>query len=308
MISSESRPASPILQGILLYIAAVFLFTCLDTLSKYMTRDYHVVQMAWGRYVFHAAFVLALAPKHGLLTPLRSKRPGFQILRAGLLMCVTLLFFIALAYLPLANVTAISFMAPLVLTALAFFILKEKVGIRRWMAIVVGFIGMLIIIRPGLSVMHWAVFAALAMAVVNACYHLATRMLAGVDNPQTTIVYTGLVGAVGFSLVAPFFWTPPDLVGWVMLMALGLLGGVSHYLMILAYARAPASTLAPYAYTAIVWVTIQGYLVFGDFPDVWTMLGAAIIVSSGLYVFYREAQHRRAEQKQSGPHRDLVEG
>jgi drug/metabolite transporter (DMT)-like permease len=304
----EPRSASPALRGILLYLAAIFLFTCLDTLSKYMTRDYHVVQMAWGRYVFHAAFVLALTPKHGLLASLRSKRPGFQILRASLLMFVTLLFFIALTFLPLADVTAIAFVAPLIVTALAFFVLKEKVGIRRWSAILVGLVGVLIIIRPGFAVIHWAVFAALALAVMNAFYHLATRMLAGVDSPQTTIFYTGLVGAVGFSLVVPFFWTPPDFIGWVMLVALGLLGGLSHYLMILAYARAPASTLAPYAYTAIVWVTIQGYLVFGDFPDAWTMLGAAIIVGSGLYVFYREAQHRRAEQKRSGPHPEFSKG
>jgi drug/metabolite transporter (DMT)-like permease len=289
----NASPAQGQFRGIALYLAAILSFSCLDTLAKHMTRDYHVMQIAWGRYVFSAAFLLALVPRYGLWKPLRSARPWFQVMRAFLLAVVSLMFFTSVTFLPLADVTAIGFVAPLILTGLAHFVLMEKVGIRRWAAICVGFCGVLVIIRPGLDVVHWAAFVALAMASSNAIYHLATRMLAGVDSAQTTIFYTGIVGALGFSLFVPFFWTPPDLAGWIGMIALGLFGSLGHYLLIQAYALAPASLLAPYTYTAIVWVTIMGYLAFGDFPDFWTMTGAAIVIASGIYVFYREAYLRR---------------
>jgi drug/metabolite transporter (DMT)-like permease len=289
----NALPAKAQYRGIALYLAAILTFACLDTLAKHMTRDYHVMQIAWGRYVFSAAFLVVLVPRHGLWQPLRSARPWFQVMRALLLALVSLMFFLSVSFLPLADVTAIGFVAPLILTGLAHFVLKEKVGVRRWAAICVGFAGVLVIIRPGLDVVHWAAFVALAMATSNAIYHLATRMLAGVDSAQTTIFYTGIVGAIGFSLFVPFFWTPPGLAGWLGMVALGLFGSLGHYLLIQAYALAPASLLAPYTYTAIVWVTITGYLAFGDLPDIWTMAGAAIVIASGIYVFYREAYLRR---------------
>jgi drug/metabolite transporter (DMT)-like permease len=280
-------------RGIALYLAAIFTFTCLDTLAKHLTREFHAVQIGWGRYVFSAAFLLVLVPRYGLWQPLRSARPWFQVMRALLLAVVSLMFFTAVSFMPLADVTAISFVAPLILTGLAHFVLKEKVGVRRWAAIGVGFCGVLIILRPGLGTVHWAAFVALAMAAANAVYHLATRMLAGVDSAQTTIFFTGIVGAVGFSLIVPLFWTSPSLAGWAGMVALGLFGSLGHYLLIQAYALAPASLLAPYTYTAMVWVTISGYLAFGDFPDIWTIAGAAIVIASGIYVFYREAYLRR---------------
>lgn len=290
----NASTATAQLRGIALYLAAILNFSCLDTLAKYMTRDYHVMQIAWGRYVFSAVFLLLLVPRYGLLKPLRSARPWFQIMRAFLLAVVSLMFFVSVSFLPLADVTAIGFVAPLILTALAHFFLEEKVGVRRWAAIFVGFCGVLVIIRPGVGVMHWAALIVLAMAASNAVYQLATRMLAGVDSAQTTIFYTGIVGAIAFSLFVPFFWASPSLGGWLAMMALGVFGGFGHYLLIQAFTLAPASLLAPYSYTAIVWVTITGYLVFGDFPDGWTVLGAAIIIVSGIYVFYREAHLRRA--------------
>lgn len=289
----NAPPATAQLRGIALYLAAILNFSCLDTLAKHLTRDYHVMQIAWGRYLFSAVFLLLLVPRYGLWKPLRSARPWFQVMRAFLLAAVSLMFFISVSFLPLADVTAIGFVAPLMLTALAHFFLEEKVGVRRWAAICVGFFGVLVIIRPGLGVVHWAAFIAIAMATSNAVYQLATRMLAGVDSAQTTIFYTGIVGAVAFSLFVPFFWTAPDLAGWLAMIALGLFGGLGHYLLIQAFTLAPASLLAPYSYTAIVWVTITGYLAFGDFPDGWTVAGAAIIIASGIYVFYREAYLRR---------------
>lgn len=286
-------PPSAVLRGIGLFLATIFIFTCLDTLAKYMTGDFHVVQIAWGRYLFSSVFLLVLVPRYGAVRPLRSARPWFQIVRAGLLAAVSLMFFSAISYMPLVNVTAIGFLAPLILTGLGHFVLRERVGIRRWLAIMVGFIGVLVIIRPGFTEFHWAVVIALAMAASNALYQLATRMLAGVDSAQTTIFFTNLVGTVGFSLMIPFFWTPPGLWGWVGLAVLGFMGGLGHYLLIQAFAFAPVSMLAPFAYTAIVWVTISGYLVFNQLPDAWTVVGAGIVIASGIYVFYREAYLRR---------------
>lgn len=286
-------PPSAVLRGIGLFLATVLIFACLDTLSKYMTDELHVIQIAWGRYLFSSVFLLVLVPRYGAIRPLRSARPWFQIVRAALLAAVSLMFFTAVSYLPLVDVTAIGFLAPLILTGLGHFVLRERVGIRRWMAITVGFVGVLVIIRPGFSAFHWAVLIALAMAASNALYQVATRMLAGVDSAQTTIFFTNLVGTVGFSLLIPFFWTPPGLFGWVSLAALGFLGGLGHYLLIQAFAYAPVSMLAPFSYTAIVWVTISGYLVFHQLPDLWTVIGAAIIIGSGIYVLYREAYLRR---------------
>jgi drug/metabolite transporter (DMT)-like permease len=290
MIAPQSGAAS---RGIALFLATIFIFASLDTLAKYMTRDFHVVQIAWGRYVFSSVFLLVLVPRYGLVRPLRSARPWFQIMRAMLLAAVSLMFFTAVSYMPLVNVTAIGFAAPLILTALGHFVLGERVGLRRWLAILVGFTGVLVIIRPGVDVVHWAAIMALAMAASNAVYQLATRMLAGVDSPQTTIFFTNIAGSIGFSFVVPFFWTSPGLFGWLSLATLGFMGGLGHYLLIQAFGHAPVSILAPYAYTAILWVTISGYLVFGQLPDLWTIVGAAIIIASGIYVFYREAYLRR---------------
>src|SRR5262249_9509958 len=162
----------------------------------------------------------------------------------------------------------------LILTGLGHFVLHERVGVRRWAAITVGFVGVLVIIRPGFTEFHWAVAIALAMAASNALYRLATRMLTGIDRAQTTRFFTNLLGTVGFSLMIPFFWTPPGLWGWVGLAVLGFMGGLGHYLLIQAFAYAPVSMLAPFSYTAIIWVTISGYLVFHQLPDVWTVVGA----------------------------------
>lgn len=289
----EIAAGASTVRGIALFLATVVAFALLDTIAKHMTRDYHVVQIAWGRYVFHVAFLAVLMPRHGVLKPLRSARPWFQVMRAGLLAAMTILFFTGISFLPLAEAAAIGFVAPLFVTALAHFLLKEKVGIRRWTAVCIGFLGVLIVIRPGLGVIHWAAFIILFMAGCNAFYHIATRVLAGVDPPQTTIFYTGIIGALLLSAAAPFFWQPLDWSGWLKLAAMGFLGGLGHYLLIRAYEFAEPSVVAPYTYTQIVWMIALGYLVFGDLPDAWTLTGAAVISASGIYVFYREAALRR---------------
>ncbi|MFO1126289.1 MAG: DMT family transporter [Methylocystis sp.] len=291
-LSPGSKPGSTV-RGIALFVLATFGFACLDTYVKYMTRDYHPVQIAWGRYVFHLAFVMVLMTRHGGLRMFRSARPWFQIGRAIPLMIATLLFFSALTFMPIADVVATMFVGPLLVTAMAFFVLKEKVGPRRWTAIGAGFVGMLIIIRPGFGVVHWGASILIIAALSSAWYHLATRMIAGIDSAQTTLLYTGLVGTIGFSLLVPFFWRPLDAFGWTQMVFVGVLAGISHYILIHAYTHAPASTLSLYSYSSLFWVTLLGYYFFGEFPDAPTIAGALIIVLSGVYVFYREAYLRR---------------
>lgn len=289
----EPVAAGSSVRGILIFMAASFSFACMDTLAKHLASNVHIIEVTWGRYVFSLLFLGLLFGRGAERRPTASARPLFQIIRSTLLLGVTLLFFTGIAYLPLVDAVAIGHTTPLMITALASLALGEKVGPRRWTAVCVGFVGVLIVIRPGLGVMHWAAFIMLGAAILNALYHLSTRILASVDKPETTIVYTGLVGAVVLTISVPFFWTDPDPWDWVELAATGFFGFVGHYLLAMAYARAPASTLAPYTYVITIWLGLLGYLVFGHIPDIWTMIGCTIIVGSGLYIYHREAQLRR---------------
>lgn len=217
-----------------------------------------------------------------------------QVFRSILLLGATICFFTALKYIPLADAGAVGSTAPLWVVALSVFILKEKVGIRRWSAVLVGFVGALIVLRPGFDTAHPALFLVAGTAFFFACYQIATRMLAGVDSPFTTLFYTSLVGTVVMCFVAPFFWTMPDLQGWGLLILIGLIGGVSHFILIKAFHYTTAATIAPFSYTQLVWSAIFGFVIFDNIPDGYTVLGALIIVSSGLYILYRERQTGRA--------------
>lgn len=285
-------PPSP-LRGIALFVLSGVTFAFLDATAKFLARDYHVLEVVWGRYVFHMAVLAILMPGAVWRRPFASARPLLQVFRSALLLMATLLFFFSLQYLQLAEATSIGFSSPLILTALAYFVLKERVGPRRWTAVIVGFIGVLIVIRPGAGAMHWAAIATLGMAFANASYHLVTRMLSGIDPHRTSLFYSGLVGSVGTSLLVPFVWKTPDLQGWVLLAAVGALGATGHHVLIKAYTLITPTLLAPYSYVQILWTISLGYLFFGDLPDFWMLVGTAIIIASGIYVFYREAYLRR---------------
>lgn len=278
--------------GILLIIAGSLVFGVLDTLAKYLSQDYDVLQITWGRYVFHLLLVALLFPRRNLLALMKTNRPGLQIVRAALLLGATLTFFLAISFIPLADAVAIASAAPLVATALAIPLLGERVGPRRWSAVVIGLAGVFIIIRPGVEIRHWGYFLPLLVAGFYALYQIATRALSRTDPAVTTWIFTALVGAVVMSAVTPFVWRTPVGVDWALFAGLGLCGGLGHLLVIKAFQKAPVSMLAPYAYAEIPWIALLGYLVFGDFPDALTILGTIIIFTSGLYVFYRESAAR----------------
>jgi drug/metabolite transporter (DMT)-like permease len=224
----------------------------------------------------------------------RTGYPLLQVLRGLLLVTSTLLNFIAIMYLQLAQTAAIFFSIPLWVCALSVPILGEKVGLRRWIAVAIGFCGVLVIMRPGTGSFHWAMLLSIAASLCGAIYNIVTRKVGGRDRAETSLFYVGFVGALAAAAPLPFVWKTPEGLQWVMLGFMGLAGTIGHFMLIQAHRLAPASVLAPYMYTQIVWMIAVGYLFFGDVPDLWTLVGAAIVVASGLFVFAGEARAPRA--------------
>jgi drug/metabolite transporter (DMT)-like permease len=278
-------------RGILLMLVTMFFFVAGDTAAKLLTRDYPVIEIVWGRFVFHLAFLLLFFLSRGRTPSLRSRRLPLQLLRPLFQVLGTTFFFFALMHMPLATASALFFAQPLLITALSVPLLGENVGPRRWIAVLVGFLGVIVIIRP-VGVVQWSALLPLATAASSALYQIATRAVARTDPVETSLLFTALFGAVAASLVLPFDWHRPDTAGWALLAASGLLSGTGHFCIIHAFRHAPASTLAPFSFTQLLWATLSGFLVFGDLPDPWTLVGAAIIIASGLYVFYRERARR----------------
>jgi drug/metabolite transporter (DMT)-like permease len=277
-------------KGIFLMVSATTVFALLDTTVKYLARDYDVPQIVWARFVFHLIIFIALYSRTtNVLLLFRSTRPGLQLLRSIFLMSATMMFFTALSYLPLAEAISIGFVSPLVVTALAIPILKERVGIRRWIAILVGFAGVLIVIRPGSGVFHWAAVLPLGMSVCYAFYQILTRIAGRTEDARTSQLWGPCVGVLVLSAIVPWFWTPPTLEGWLLMAFAGVCGGFGHLLLIKGYELAPASVLSPFVYTQLVWMILFGYVIFNDVPAVTTLIGGAIVIASGLYIFRREA-------------------
>jgi drug/metabolite transporter (DMT)-like permease len=291
--TAAGRPR--IFRGMLMVLCAVALFALMDALSKYLTRFYPVALVAWARYAFHLLLVLAvLGPRLGLAL-VRTTRPAAQLVRGLLLAIASVSFISAVKYLPLAESSAIAFLGPLLVTLMSVLFLKEKVEPARWIAVACGFVGVLVIIRPGSDVFTWTALFPLGNAFAFAAYQVLTRRLAGLESPYTSIFYSGLIGTLVFSATLPYSWVTPQS-AWhlALFVATGLLGGLSHLILIKAYDYGPASRLAPFSYTQLVWVAIIGFLVFGDFPDAASLAGIAILIASGLYTATH--QHRPARR------------
>jgi drug/metabolite transporter (DMT)-like permease len=280
---------SPALRGILLMVAAVGFFVSMDTIAKYLSRWYPVPLIVWARYVSNLAILLAFLAARGDLRLLRSARPGLQFARGLLLALATLLFFTSLSVLPLADANAIGFVMPLFVAALAVPMLGERLEMARLLAILAGLVGALIIVRPGSELFTPYALLPLGMAVCNALYQILTRKVAGLEPPLTSLVWGAIVGAVLLSAAAPFVWVNPQAVSHgALILVIGVLASVGHFLLIKAYDYAGAGLLAPFTYTALIWAMASGWLVFGDFPDGWALVGMGIIVLSGLYLANRQ--------------------
>jgi len=274
-------------RGILWMLVTILLFVSMDTTAKYLTQSYPVPQVVWARYVFHVLLVCLLLNRR-VPHLLRSRRLGLQILRSLLLVVTTGCFVGALSLMPLADASAVLLVAPLIVTGLSVPLLGEPVGIRRWCAVGVGFLGALIIVRPGGDLFGWAALLPLLAALLYAIYQIATRLLSRSDGPGTTVLCTGLVGAVVASGIVPWCWIAPDMEGLALMTLLGTLGGISQFGLIKAFQAAPAAIVSPFGYSNMIWATLLGLLIFGDFPHWSTLVGAGVLIASGLYVWYRE--------------------
>jgi len=275
--------------GIVLMMIGLALFTGGEAVVKTLAPKYDVTQIVWSRYVFHALVTFVLFFRSGVFQLAKTTRPWLHISRSALMLIATSLFFFALRYLPLADAVAIHFIAPILITAFSIPILKEQVGWRRWAAIFVGFIGAMIIIRPGGVGTHWAALLPLGSAVCYAIYQILTRIASKTDSTQTSLFWTSVFGVGVTSLFVPFVWITPTPIEWLLMAGLGGMYGVGHYLLIRGLEMAPASRLSPFLYTQIIWATLFGVIFFGQFPDGITIAGAAVVIASGLYIWWRES-------------------
>src|SRR5262249_47793626 len=250
-----------------------------------------VPELIWMRFLTAALVTFAILGPGASVRAARSGKIGHQLLRSTFLLGSTAFNFLALQYLQLDQTATIFFLTPFIVAALAGPILNEWVGWRRLIAICVGFSGVLFVTRPGFGGVHWAISLSIVSTLSYALYSLLTRYVARYDNIRTTLLYTPIAGGIFFAPFAILTWQMPQSTAiWLLLLGTGLVGGVSHWLLILAYERAPAPVLAPFGYINIVFMIMLGYLVFGDVPGWWTLAGAGIIITSGIYLLIRERQ------------------
>lgn len=285
------------LKAIGLMCMAVTLFSCLDTTAKYLVSQtgMHTAQVVWLRFVGQAMLMAAILGPAALPDLLRTQKLPLQILRSCLMAATTTFNFIAVQYLRLDQTVSIAFLAPLVVAALAGPLLGEWVGWRRMVAICVGFLGILIVVRPGFTDVHWAFGVAFLSMLAYALFMLVTRKLSTFDPPLVTLFYALLVGTIGATPFALANWVwPEDIWTWGKLLSMGAFGGMGHYLLILAYRLAPASSVTPFLYFQIISMVTLGYLVFDDVPDKWSLLGSAVIIGAGIYLVHRERATARA--------------
>jgi len=277
------------LVGIGLMITAMMVLPFLDVIAKYLGRQgVPVMQIVWARLFFGALMTLPFALKLAGVRGLVPNMPLMHVVRAALMIAATGFFFAALHYLSIADTLAIFFVQPLIVTMLSPLVLGETVGVRRWLAVIVGFIGTLIIIRPGLQELNPGVVMALSAGVCLAIYLLLTRRIAGSAPAMVTTFYTSLCGAVIMSVVVLFVWEPPTPSQWGFFILLSAIANGGHYLIIRAYDHAEASLLAPLAYTEMIMATLAGWYFFGDFPDLWTFVGVGILIACAIYISWRE--------------------
>jgi len=279
-------------KAIILNLSAWVMLPIMDGFAKYLSSTLPVLQITWSRYFFTIVITLPVMLVFFRKNLTWTEQPKLQLIRGLLLFCANILFFYSISIISLAKALTLAFIAPLIVTALSPFLLGEKVGFRRWAAVVTGFIGSLIVIRPGFVELNLASIAALGTGALYGFYLIITRKLHDSDNPLLTLLLTGIVGAVLGSIIIPTVWVSPTITEWYMMFAIGFFASLGHLFIILSLRYADASKLAPFGYFEIVTNIIIGYYFFNHFPDSWTFLGLIIIISSGIYIFRREHKIR----------------
>ncbi|XWN28949.1 MAG: DMT family transporter [Devosia sp.] len=285
---SQPAEAGLAVRGILLMSTAAALFSCLDATAKYLGRSMDPAEVVWLRYTFHVILLAIFLRVWSHPAAFRTKKPIMQLLRGLTLLGSTTFNFFALQYLQLAEASAIMFAGPLVVTALAGPLLGEQVGVRRWIAVGVGFIGVLVVTRPGAGAMHWAAFLSVGAMLSYVSYAILTRRMGGTESSESLLMLSALVGVVALSPVAPSAVMNLEGWHWGLAILMGAFGATGHYALVVAHRIASASLLAPFIYTQMIWMITFGYVIFNDVPDAWTLSGTAIIAGAGLYILHRE--------------------
>ncbi|MEN8640239.1 DMT family transporter [Pseudomonas sichuanensis] len=282
---SSSTPLSGVnqpLRGITLVVVATFLFAGHDALSKFLGGIYPIIMVVWARYLVHTLLMAGIfLPKAGMAV-LRTRRPLLQTLRALSLLSTSLLFTAGLQYLPLAEATSVNFLAPVLVTALSVPLLKERVTAGQWAAVVMGFVGVLVVVHPGGAMFTPAILFPLGSALGFCSYQLLTRVLAAHDSPTTSNFYAGLCNTLVLSAMVPFFWQVPAWTHALLMLALGGCGMTAHLLLTQAFRFAAPALLAPFSYCQIVFAGLLGLVIFGQVPDGMSLVGISVICLSGL--------------------------
>ena len=292
MSSPTSHLRDDPLRGVAYLFAAILGFGALEATAKHLTASYPIPQIVWARFTFHLLAMLPFVFAVGFYKVVRTNRLKLQLYRSALQLAATCAMFFGISKIGLSEATAIVYLSPLVITALSAPMLGERVSLRQWAAVIVGFVGVLIILRPGSGALHWAAFGLIGTALAYALFQIATRQLGSTEHWLTTAIYTPIVGTLGAGLAVPFVWVPPTPEDWLFFIGLGAFAGLAHLLVIRAFQYAAASWLAPFNYVHIIWGTILGYLIFGQLPDIWTVAGGMLVVASGLYVIIRTTRSR----------------
>ena len=277
------------MKAIILNLSAWTFLPFMDGLAKYLSADMPILQITWARYFFTVVLILPVMFFFFKKQLTWSQKPKLQILRGLILLIANICFFYAISIISLAKALTLAFIAPLIVTALSPVILEERVGIRRWIAVIIGFVGSLVVIRPGFVELNLASFAALGTGVMYGFYLIITRKLSTSDNPLLTLLLTGLTGVIIISCAMPFVWVPPTANQWFLMCSIGFFAIIGHLFLILSLKYADASKLAPFSYFEIITNVFIGYYFFNNFPDNWTFLGLFIIIFSGVYISRRES-------------------
>jgi drug/metabolite transporter (DMT)-like permease len=279
-------------RGIALILASTVFLGASDLTAKYLSATLPSIEIAWIRFVVFAVIMSPAMLPGSPLYALPTQRPGLQVMRGVALLSSSLFFISGLRFLPIAEASATGFVSPLFVTALSIVFLGESVGVRRWLATGVGLIGVLIILRPGSSAFHPAAFFPIVSAFAWACTLIMTRMLSGREHAITTMAYSSISGVCILCALVPFVWVAPSWHDLAFGIFIGVASTMGQWIVVLAFRYADASVLAPFSYTQLLWVSILGFLIFGEVPDVWTVSGAVFIVASGLYTAHRERVRR----------------
>jgi len=280
-----------------LIIATGTVLAGMDAFAKFLALEVPIIMVLWGRYFFHTVITFgSYSIKTRSLQFLRARRPGLQLIRALALFGATFFMYVAITRMPLGDAAAIQFLAPVLVTALSGLLLGEHVGPRRWMAVACGFVGVLLVARPGSGVLGWNALLPLATAVLLAVYMMMTRIIRNKDDPAATTFYSTALGALILSFLVIFNWQSLTLIQWGLMVTMGAAGAVGHFMLVKAFHSAEASMLAPFTYVQVVAAILWGFLVFGDVPSIWTVAGASVVIASGLYVWYRESRVQRGNR------------